>query len=62
MQGSDIVIREAPREDVVAIAAILAGDMRAVQLTSNAACKDAHRFYERLGFAQSHLGFKLKLK
>lgn len=36
--------------------------MRAVQLTSNAARKDAHRFYERLGFAQSHLGFKLKLK
>lgn len=62
MQGSDIVIRDALREDVAAIAAILAGDMRAVQLTSNAARKDAHRFYERLGFAQSHLGFKLKLK
>lgn len=36
--------------------------MRLVQLTSNVARKDAHRFYERLGFAQSHLGFKLKLK
>ncbi|KQW30830.1 acetyltransferase [Rhizobium sp. Root274] len=36
--------------------------MRLVQLTSNAARKDAHRFYERLGFAPSHLGFKLKLK
>jgi GNAT superfamily N-acetyltransferase len=36
--------------------------VRLVQLTSNAARKDAHRFYERLGFAPSHLGFKIKLK
>lgn len=33
-----------------------------VQLTSNAARVDAHRFYRRLGFAQSHAGFKLKLR
>ncbi|MFJ8629026.1 GNAT family N-acetyltransferase [Kitasatospora sp. NPDC093550] len=32
-----------------------------VQLTSDATRTDAHRFYERLGFVQSHLGFKLKL-
>ncbi|GAA2053584.1 GNAT family N-acetyltransferase [Catenulispora yoronensis] len=32
-----------------------------VQLTSNNERPDAHRFYERLGFVQSHLGFKLKL-
>lgn len=32
-----------------------------VQLTSNARCKDAHRFYERLGFTPSHVGFKLEL-
>lgn len=32
-----------------------------VELTSNAARLDAHRFYERLGFAKSHFGFKLKL-
>ncbi|PYB70666.1 GNAT family N-acetyltransferase [Rhizobium wuzhouense] len=38
------------------------GDMRLVQLTSNAVRRDAHRFYERLGFAPSHIGFKLKLK
>ncbi len=39
-----------------------ADGMRLVQLTSNAARKDAHRFYERLGFAPSHIGFKIKLK
>ena len=35
--------------------------LRQVQLTSNAARTDAHRFYERLGFAKSHLGFRYKL-
>lgn len=29
-----------------------------VQLTSNKKRPDAHRFYERLGFARSHEGFK----
>jgi GNAT superfamily N-acetyltransferase len=32
-----------------------------VQLTSDQARTDAHRFYERLGFTASHLGFKLPL-
>ena len=32
-----------------------------VELTSNAVRRDAHRFYERLGFAASHLGFKRPL-
>ncbi|MCX5532497.1 GNAT family N-acetyltransferase [Streptomyces sp. NBC_00006] len=32
-----------------------------VQLTSDATRTDAHRFYERLGFVGSHLGFKLQL-
>lgn len=32
-----------------------------VQLTSQKRRVDAHRFYERLGFAPSHLGFKLAL-
>jgi GNAT superfamily N-acetyltransferase len=36
--------------------------VRLVQLTSNALRKDAHRFYERLGFKPSHLGFKMALK
>ena len=35
---------------------------RLVQLASNMARTDAHRFYERLGFARSHFGFKMKLE
>lgn len=31
------------------------------QLTSNAARADAHRFWERCGFARSHAGFKMPL-
>jgi GNAT superfamily N-acetyltransferase len=33
-----------------------------VQLTSNAARHEAHRFYEGLGFVPSHVGFKLPLQ
>ncbi|MER6010349.1 GNAT family N-acetyltransferase [Streptomyces bluensis] len=36
-------------------------DCRLVQLTSDATRTDAHRFYERLGFEASHVGFKLPL-
>ncbi|MET8680390.1 GNAT family N-acetyltransferase [Streptomyces sp. NPDC004647] len=32
-----------------------------VQLTSDSARTGAHRFYERLGFTGSHIGFKLQL-
>lgn len=32
-----------------------------VQLTSDATRVDAHRFYEKLGFEASHLGFKMAL-
>lgn len=32
-----------------------------MQLTSNAGRLDAHRFYETLGFAKSHVGFKRAL-
>ncbi|MFF8591684.1 GNAT family N-acetyltransferase [Streptomyces sp. NPDC015220] len=34
---------------------------RLVQLTSDSTRTDAHRFYERLGFEASHVGFKLSL-
>ncbi|MFU8946379.1 GNAT family N-acetyltransferase [Mycetocola zhadangensis] len=34
---------------------------RLVQLTSDEARKDAHRFYERLGFVGSHRGFKFSV-
>ncbi len=33
-----------------------------VQLTTDASRKDAHRFYERLGFVASHVGMKLPLR
>jgi ribosomal protein S18 acetylase RimI-like enzyme len=33
-----------------------------VQLTSDNSRRDAHRFYERLGFVASHAGFKLALR
>jgi len=35
---------------------------KSVQLTSNKARRDAHRFYARLGFEESHVGFKMKLR
>ena len=33
-----------------------------IQLTTHQTRRDAHRFYERLGFKGSHLGMKLSLK
>ncbi|WP_460801415.1 GNAT family N-acetyltransferase [Microbacterium sp. GXF6406] len=42
-------------------AAAPALDAQMVQLTSDAARTDAHRFYERLGFTASHVGFKYHL-
>ncbi|MGW6566975.1 N-acetyltransferase family protein [Streptomyces sp. NPDC054975] len=36
-------------------------DCQLVQLTSDATRTDAHRFYERLGFVATHLGFKMNL-
>ncbi|MFK4224510.1 GNAT family N-acetyltransferase [Streptomyces sp. NPDC019890] len=36
-------------------------DCQLVQLTSDASRTDARRFYERLGFEPSHVGFKLQL-
>lgn len=39
-----------------------ARDCKLVQLTSSATRVDAHRFYARLGFVQSHVGMKLHLR
>jgi GNAT superfamily N-acetyltransferase len=36
-------------------------DCQLVQLTSDVTRTDAHRFYERLGFTASHVGYKLPL-
>lgn len=36
-------------------------DVKILQLTTNKERKDAHRFYERLGFVASHEGMKLKI-
>ncbi|MEU4267830.1 GNAT family N-acetyltransferase [Streptomyces sp. NPDC026092] len=36
-------------------------DCQLVQLTSDTTRTDAHRFYERLGFEATHLGFKMNL-
>ncbi|MCE7028256.1 GNAT family N-acetyltransferase [Jiella avicenniae] len=44
-----------------AVDACRARGCQMVQLTSDATRLDTHRFYERLGFIQSHLGFKLTL-
>jgi GNAT superfamily N-acetyltransferase len=44
-----------------AIEAARARGARIVQLTSDASRTDAHRFYERLGFVNSHADFKLQL-
>ncbi|MEP9373228.1 GNAT family N-acetyltransferase [Mesorhizobium sp. KR1-2] len=44
-----------------AIAQGAAAGARTIHLTSNLKRTDAHRFYMRLGFEQSHAGFKLKL-
>jgi GNAT superfamily N-acetyltransferase len=46
---------------VFAIARAREAGASKVQLTSNLARTDAHRFYRRLGFEQSHVGFRMKL-
>ncbi len=36
--------------------------VKTIELASNMARQDAHRFYERLGFEKRHYGFSMKLK
>ena len=44
-----------------AIAECQARGCSLVQLTSDKTRSDAHKFYEKLGFVASHVGYKLKL-
>jgi len=44
-----------------AIAECRARGCRTVQLTTDRSRADAHRFYDRLGFEASHIGYKLAL-
>jgi GNAT superfamily N-acetyltransferase len=44
-----------------AIAECRARGCRTVQLTTDKSRADAHRFYDRLGFKASHVGYKLAL-
>jgi GNAT superfamily N-acetyltransferase len=46
-------------KDAARRARVLGADI--LQLTSHASRKDAHRFYEKLGFQRSHAGFKMRL-
>lgn len=55
LPGGTFTLRRASRDDARASGTAL------VQLTSDARRDDAHRFYERLGFTGSHVGFKLFL-
>ncbi|KAJ0336195.1 hypothetical protein COL154_014368 [Colletotrichum chrysophilum] len=36
--------------------------VKTLELTTNKLRVDAHRFYERIGFKQTHYGYKLRLK
>jgi hypothetical protein len=60
-----IVIRHATWPDLPAIVALLHDDGRRgcgmVQLTADKTRRDAHRFYESLGFVARHEGMKLEL-
>jgi len=38
-----------------------AAGCRLIQLTTHASRKDAHRFYDRLGFTPSHIGYKREI-
>jgi GNAT superfamily N-acetyltransferase len=73
-RGSLVAIVEAVRVDAAARGRGLGSEMMrwaidesrrrgcsVLQLTSNLVRKDAHRFYERLGFRGTHLGMKLSL-
>ena len=66
LPGTDVVLAEATAEDLPALIELMSHDM--LGASRDGICseedrqrKDAHRFYERLGFERSHEGFKLVL-
>ena len=66
LPGPDVVLEEATAEDLPALIELMSDDM--LGASRDGICseedrqrEDAHRFYERLGFTPSHVGFKLAL-
>ena len=66
LPGPAVVLEEATAEDLPALIELMSDDM--LGASRDGICseedrqrKDAHRFYERLGFERSHEGFKLML-
>lgn len=66
LPGPDVVLEEATAEDLPALIELMSDDM--LGASRDGICseedrqrKDAHRFYEQLGFERSHEGFKLML-
>lgn len=66
LPGPDVVLEEATAEDLPALIELMSDDM--LGASRDGICseedkqrKDAHRFYERLGFERNHEGFKLML-
>ncbi|WP_340646877.1 GNAT family N-acetyltransferase [Phenylobacterium sp.] len=73
-QGADLALIEGVRVDTAlrsqglgamlvewALDAARARGCQAVELFTHKTRTDAHRFYDRLGFAQSHVGYRIKL-
>ncbi len=73
-QGADLALIEGVRVDTIlrslglggqliewALNAARARGCQAVELFTHKTRTDAHRFYDRLGFEQSHVGYRLKL-
>lgn len=64
--GTDVVLEEATAEHLPGLIELMPDDMLGasrdgIRSEEDRQRKDAHRFYERLGFERSHEGFKLIL-
>ncbi|MCT1600858.1 hypothetical protein M3E18_01235 [Kocuria sp. p3-SID1433] len=66
LPGTEVVLEEATAEDLPALIGLLSDDILGasrdgIRSEEDKQRKDAHRFYERLGFERRHEGFKLVL-